>query len=142
MINLFNRFGDEKDSFENVVLSCGQLEEFSSKIWRNLSENTKNHQEHLVYKFLSDMLSSLDLVLNSKIKINRSQRIRSGLVEDLIPSDMVVGSTDALETFSLKMNCFSGCLQFIQGVLRIEKVYYINRRLNDLNIDSDDDSEE
>lgn len=142
MISIFDRFEDEADGVKNIVLSCGQLEEFSSKIWRVLSENTKNHQEHLVYKFLSDMFSSLDLVLNGKIRRNRSQKIRPGLVEDLIPSGMVVGSPDALETFSLKMNCFSECLQFIQSVLRIEKVCHINRRLDDLNIDSDDDSEE
>ena len=137
LINIFNSVETETDSLKNIVLACGQSEEISSNIFRILSEETKSHQERLVFKFLFDMFSSLDLILNNKK--NRSEKLKSSLVEDLMLKNFQpVSSFELFETFSLKMNCFIECLQFIQNFLRIEKVYYINKKISELNISQDE----
>jgi len=111
----------------------------SSQIFTSLARSEANSNgERLFFEFISKVFDELDFTLNK----DRGQGMRikriSVVSECLATPDIEV---ERFEAFMLKVKCFFKSFQFLQSISRIEKVYSVKKRINNLKKDSGSDSE-
>lgn len=126
---------------QSLTITSGHFESVSSQIFHRLVSSSEVCQDRLLFEYLFGLFDRLDLKLNNKANIMKQNQVSA---EDLQPMGLrCKGLTlNCMEPFMIKMKCFMQSLQLLQGILRIEKVYFVNRRIESLKIDSSSDSDE